>query len=80
MTFRWIEVTVKLIGDDYKENIEAYCQRINYEYFQQAHPDMVAEIAAIVNNLPMPRHDVPMSPEEIAVEFDKEYSLYKARS
>jgi hypothetical protein len=55
MTHKWLEITVKLIGEDYKENVEVYSQRINYEYFQQIKPLMVAEIAAIVNDLPMPK-------------------------
>lgn len=55
MTHRWVEVTVRLIGDDYKESCEVYCQRINYDYFQQSKPGVVAEIAAIVNDLPMPK-------------------------
>ena len=82
MAIRWIEVTVKLIGDDYKENVEAYCQRINFEYFQTAHPTMVAEIAAIVNDLPMPRQrsqEPLVTGEEIEALFDKQYSLYKDR-
>ena len=59
MALKWIEVTVKLVGEDYKESMEVYTQRINYEYFQQAKPSMVAEIAAIVNDLPQPRPLVP---------------------
>jgi hypothetical protein len=55
MTHRWVEVTVRLIGDDYKESCEVYCQRINHDYFQQVKPNMVAEIAAIVNDLRMPQ-------------------------
>ena len=77
MAYKWIEVTVKLVGEEYKENVEVYNQRINFEYFQQSQSTMVAEIAAIVNNLPMPRYQVPMSPEEIDLAFDKEYTLHK---
>lgn len=81
MALKWIEVTVKLVGEDYKEGVEVYTQRINYEYFQQAKPSMVAEIAAIVNDLPMPRIELPpMSPDEINMAFDKEYALHKTRS
>jgi hypothetical protein len=80
MAYRWIEVTVKLIGEDYKESVEVYTQRINYEYFQQAKPTMVAEIVAVVNDLRMPELvAVPISPDEIDIAFDKEYSLYKDR-
>lgn len=80
MAYKWIEVTVKLVGEDYKESVEVYNQRINFEYFQQSQSNMVAEIAAIVNNLPMPRIELPpMSPQEIDIAFDKEYSLYKDR-
>jgi hypothetical protein len=44
-----------LVGDEFKQSCEVYCQRINYDYFQQAKPGMIAEIAAIVNDLPMPK-------------------------
>ena len=54
MTHRWVEVTIRLIGDDYKETVDVYSQRIGHEYFQQQKPDMVAEIAAVVNGLPIP--------------------------
>lgn len=78
MAHEWIEVSVRLISKDYKENVEVYSQRIRYEYFNQCKPNMVAEIAAMVNDLTMPQHMiVPMSPEEIDLAFDKEYSLHK---
>lgn len=70
MALKYIEVTVKLLGDDYKETIEAYSQRINYEYFQQTKPNMVAQIAAVVNDLPIPTQPQtyihkPWPPEEL---------------
>lgn len=80
MAYKWIEVTVKLVGEDYKESVEVYNQRLNFEYFKQGKPSMVAEIAAIVNDLPMPQYQVPMSPEEIDLAFDKEYTLHKNQS
>lgn len=79
MTYKHVEITVTLIGEDYKQNLECYTQRINYEHFQQAKPNMVAEIIAVVNDLRMPEYQVPMSPEEINLAFNKEYSLYKDR-
>jgi hypothetical protein len=57
MKHTWIEVSVKLIGEDYKSNVEVYNQRISYDYFAQAKSSMVAEIAAIVNDLPMSAPD-----------------------
>ena len=82
MTIKWVEVTVKLVGEDYKENVEVYSQRIRYEYFQQSRPGMVAEIASVVNELPMPHYRIepPMSPEEIEMAFDKQYALHKSES
>ena len=54
MTHKWVEVTIRLIGEDYKQTVDVYSQRINYEYFQQTRPGMVAEIVAVVNDLRMP--------------------------
>ena len=81
MAYKWIEVTVKMIGEDYRISEEVYKQRINFDYFQQAKPTMVAEIVAVVNDLAMPRIELaPMSPEEIELAFDKEYALHKPQS
>lgn len=79
MTYKHVEITVTLIGEDYKQNLECYTQRINYEHFQQAKPNMVAEIIAVVNDLRVPQYQAPMSPDEINLVFDKEYSLHKDR-
>lgn len=81
MTLKWVEVSVTLIDDTHPhEDVRAYTQRINYDYFQQNKPSMVAEIAAVVNDLQMPRIELaPMSPDEINLAFDKEYALHKER-
>jgi hypothetical protein len=42
MTHKWVEVTVRLIGEDYKQTVDVYSQRISHDYFQQQKPDMVA--------------------------------------
>jgi hypothetical protein len=60
MTHKWVEVTIRLIGEDYKQTVDVYSQRISHDYFQQQKPDMVAEIAAVVNGLPMPTQQKPM--------------------
>lgn len=80
MSYEWIEVSVRLIGQEYRDNVEIYSQRIRYEYFQQSKPGMVAEIAAVVNDLPVPQTRMSLNPEEINAEFDKEYALHKART
>jgi hypothetical protein len=54
MTHKWVEVTVRLIGDDYKQTVDMYSQRINYEYYYEIRPDMVAQIVAVVNGFPIP--------------------------
>ena len=82
MTIQWVEVSVTLIDDKHPhEDVRAYTQRINYEYFQQAKPSMIAEIAAVVNGLRMPQTMyIPSSPDEINSAFDKEYALHKEQS
>jgi len=57
MTHKYVEVTVRLIGDDYKQTVDVYNQRIGYDYYQQQKPDMVAQIVAVVNGLPIPAPD-----------------------
>lgn len=57
MTHKYVEVTVRLIGEDYKQTVDVYSQRINYDYFQQIRPDMVAQIVAVTNGLPIPAPD-----------------------
>ena len=80
MTHRWVEVTIRLIGEDYKQTVDVYSQRINYDYFQQTRPGMVAEIVAVVNDLRMPQTmHIPSSPDEINLAFDKEYALHKGQ-
>lgn len=81
MAHEWIEVSIRLISKDYKENVEVYSQRLNYEFFKQAKPVMIAEIVAVVNDLTVPRYQMaPMSPDEIDLAFDKEYTLHKSQS
>ena len=83
MAAKYIEVTVRILGDDYKETVEAYSQRINYQYFQENKPNMVAQIAAVVNDLPIPNSslakDIPWTKEDTYKQFDKEYDLYKSK-
>jgi hypothetical protein len=55
MTHKWLEITVKLIGEDYKENVEVYTQRLATDYVYAQRPDLVPEVIAVVNNLSMPK-------------------------
>jgi hypothetical protein len=80
MTHKWVEVTIRLIGEDYKQTVDVYSQRINYDYFQEAKPNMIAEIAAVVNSLKMPQTmHIPLGPDEINVALYKEYALHKGQ-
>jgi hypothetical protein len=73
MTYKWIEVSIRLIGENRNGYEEVYCQKIGYEYFQQSKPYMVEDIAAVVNNLETPTYDVPMSPQEVEEGSDDQY-------
>ena len=55
MTRKGLEITGKLIGEDYKENVEVYSQRLATDYVHTQRPDLVPEIIAVVNGLPMPK-------------------------
>ena len=89
MTHKWIEVTIRLIDEnDTDMDVEVYAQRINYRYFQHVKPQMVAEIAAIVNDLRMPEDKMPLatsdqlfgfagSDVDTNAEFEKEYAIHK---
>jgi hypothetical protein len=80
MTHRWVEVTIRLIGEDYKQTVDVYSQRINYDYFQQTRPGMVAEIVAVVNDLKIPQiMHIPLGPDEINEALYKEYALHKGQ-
>lgn len=61
MTYQWVEVTVKLIGEDYKENVEVYNQKVKYDYFNNTGGMMLADIVCAVNGLPAPKY----KPEDI---------------
>lgn len=52
--FKYVEVTVKFIGDNYQENREMYSQRINFDWAFQNRPLFIPEIVAVVNELKFP--------------------------
>jgi len=54
MTHKWLEITVKLIGEDYKENVEVYTQRLPIDYVHTQRAELVTEVIAVVNGLSMP--------------------------
>ena len=57
MTHKWVEVTIRLIGEDYKQTVDMYSQRMHYEYYYEIQPNLIAEIAAVVNGLnPSAKH------------------------
>lgn len=81
MTHKWLEITVKLIGEDYKENVEVYTQRLQIDYVHTQRPELVTEVIAVVNGLSMPRQVGTLIREkEVNEAFDKEYALHKKRS
>lgn len=54
MAYRWVEVSVKLLGSDPRENVEVFLQRIPYDSCVRHKTHIVSEIAALVNELPPP--------------------------
>ena len=52
--FKYVEVTVKFIGDNYQENREMYSQRVNFDWMFQNHPRLIQQIVAVVNELDLP--------------------------
>jgi hypothetical protein len=81
MTHKWLEITVKLIGEDYKENVEVYTQRLQIDYVHTQRPELVTEVIAVINGLGMPRQVGTLIREKDVNEaFDKEYALHKKRS
>jgi len=81
MTHKWLEITVRLIGEDYKTTTDVYTQRLNIDYCHSQRPDLVPEIIAVVNNLSMPKPIGTLIREKDLNEaFDKEYALHKKRS
>jgi hypothetical protein len=52
--FKFIEITVKFVGDSYQETREMYLQRVNFDWMFQNRPMLVQQIAAVVNDLELP--------------------------
>lgn len=84
MAAKYIEITVRLMEDSYKPDVVAYKQCLNYEYFHENMPNMVAQIAAVVNNLPIPSANFPekklWNNEDVYRNLDKEFNLYKSKA
>jgi hypothetical protein len=52
--FKYVEVTVKFVGDNYQETREMYSQRINFEWAFLNRPMLIQQIVAVVNELALP--------------------------
>ena len=52
--FKYIEVTVRFVGDNYQETREMYSQRINFEWALLSRPMLIQQIVAVVNELALP--------------------------
>lgn len=52
--FKYIEITVKFVGDNYQETREMYSQRVNFEWMFQNRPMLIQQIVAVVNDLDLP--------------------------
>lgn len=50
----YVEITVKFLAEDYRDNKEVYSQRINYEWVINNRPMLVQEVIAVFNGLQMP--------------------------
>jgi hypothetical protein len=54
LDFKYVEVTIKFVGDNYQETREMYSQRINYEWAFLNRPMLIQQIVAVVNELELP--------------------------
>jgi hypothetical protein len=52
--FKTVEISIKFLGDDYKNTREIYVQRLNFHWYFQNRPTLVQQIVAVVNELEFP--------------------------
>lgn len=50
----YVEITVKFLAEEYRDNREVYTQRINYEWVLNNRPMLVQEVIAVFNGLVLP--------------------------
>lgn len=48
---KFIEFKIGIVADDYKDNRELYCQKINYDYVFQNDPYVFQKVIAVINKL-----------------------------
>ena len=51
---KFVEISVRFLGDDYKATREVYVQRINFDWYFSHRPALVQQIVAVVNGLEFP--------------------------
>jgi hypothetical protein len=56
--FKTVEITIKFLGDDYKDTREVYVQRLNFDWYFNTRPTLVQQIVAVVNGLEFPLPNV----------------------
>lgn len=46
-----VEVSIRFLGNDYKDTRDVYVQRLNYDWVMNNRPTFVQQIIAVVNDL-----------------------------
>jgi hypothetical protein len=49
--FKTVEISIKFLGNDYKDTREIYVQRVNFDWYFNNRPTLVQQIVAVVNEL-----------------------------
>lgn len=48
---QYVEITVRVVGHDYRSTRDVYTQRVNYDWVMMQRPNMIPQIIAVVNDL-----------------------------
>ena len=48
---KFVEFTIKIIGEEYKDNKEVYSQKLNYDYVFSNDPYLFQKVIATINKL-----------------------------
>ena len=52
--YKYVEIQIKFVSDDYKHTVETYAQRINFDWYFNNRPTLIQQVIAVVNGLEFP--------------------------
>ena len=52
--YKYVEIQIRFVSDDYKHTVETYAQRINFDWYFNNRPTLIQQVIAVVNGLEFP--------------------------